>query len=186
MPLPENFTLESKLLGERIELRRLDLSMAESIFAIIHSERERLSEFLPWPPSMETLEDEVNYILRTSVCWDHQSQFDFGIYMQGGKDYMGNIGAFNIAEDHGRCEIGYWIAAQHEGQGFMREAVATLEKELFRVGFHRIEIRCEPANQRSASIPEKLGYQLDGILRQELFHQGRYIDSKVYSKLAVD
>jgi len=46
-----------------------------------------------------------------------------------------------------------------------------LSAALTRVAFtvenaRRVEIRCDPANARSARVPEKLGFTLEGTLRQ--------------------
>jgi ribosomal-protein-alanine N-acetyltransferase len=43
--------------------------------------------------------------------------------------------------------------------------------------------RCEVNNIASARVMEKVGMQLEGILRQHLFVKGRYWDLKIYSIL---
>lgn len=50
----------------------------------------------------------------------------------------------------------------------MTEAVEALT--MFAVkefGAKRVEIRCDPENIRSRRIPEKLGFILEGVLRQD-------------------
>ena len=66
-------------------------------------------------------------------------------------------------------EIGYWIRADAEGHGYVTEAVAALT----RVGFELddvewVEIRCDPANERSAAVPRRLGYRHEATLRGRL------------------
>ncbi|MCZ0901994.1 GNAT family protein, partial [Microcoleus sp. HI-ES] len=48
---------------------------------------------------------------------------------------------------------------------------------------NRIMARCEVNNIASARVMEKVGMQLEGILRQQLFVKGRYWDLKIYSLL---
>lgn len=50
----------------------------------------------------------------------------------------------------------------------MSEAVKNLtELGLIHIKFKRIEIRCESTNLRSRSIPERLGFELEGILKND-------------------
>ena len=83
-----------------------------------------------------------------------------------------------------RCELGYWILGDFEGQGYMSEAVRVLEAACFAVGFHRIGIRCSSKNARSAGVPRRSGYTLDGTLRQHALERGERRDTLVFSKLA--
>src|SRR5204863_4732374 len=62
-------------------------------------------------------------------------------------------------------EIGYWLRADLEGQGLMTETVAALTRVAFEVDRVRwVEIRCDPANARSAAIPRRLGYTHEATL----------------------
>ncbi|MBC8170995.1 MAG: GNAT family N-acetyltransferase, partial [Anaerolineae bacterium] len=49
---------------------------------------------------------------------------------------------------------------------------------------HRVVIRCAAGNTRSRAIPERLGFKLDGIMRDEICIRGQYHDHVVYSLLA--
>lgn len=50
----------------------------------------------------------------------------------------------------------------------------------------RVEIRCDPENARSAAIPERLGYTLDGVLRHNRIERGTPRDTMVWSMLAAE
>jgi ribosomal-protein-serine acetyltransferase len=50
----------------------------------------------------------------------------------------------------------------------MTEAVSELTNLGFqKLKFRRIEIRCESTNYKSRSIPVKLGFELEGILKND-------------------
>ncbi len=110
--------------------------------------------------------------------------FDFGLFRKADGTYLGNIGVHSIAWKHRRCGLGYWMLGAFEGQGYMSEAVGLVERAAFALGFHRIEMRCSSANARSASIPRRNGYRLDGVLRQDAIEDGAFRDTLVFSKLA--
>ena len=66
----------------------------------------------------------------------------------------------------------------------MSEAVnAVIEFGFREMLLNRIMARCEVNNIASARVMEKVGMQLEGILRQQLFVKGRYWDLKIYSIL---
>ena len=60
---------------------------------------------------------------------------------------------------HRNSSIGYWIDGASEGRGIMTRACRAMVSEGFHhYGLHRIEIRCATGNNRSASIPRRLGF----------------------------
>lgn len=179
----EKKELSPKLEGHRILLKKHDESLAGTMFTYIDRDRKRLGEFLPWVPFIKAEDDELNWIRKTYQWWSECSHFDYSLIRKSDGLYMGNIGVHNIRWEHNGCEIGYWILHDFEGHGFMSEALRTLEKHLFEVGFHRIEVRCSSANTRSAHVPQACGYQLEGTLRQDAIENGRYRDTLVFGKI---
>ena len=168
----------------RLSLRRHRVELAATMFDYIERDRVRLSRFLPWPPLITSVEDEVAYIEGINAQWGEGILFDFGLFRKGDDVYMGNLGVHSINWPHDGCELGYWLFGDYEGQGYMSEAVAALEGELFGLGFHRVEIRCEAENHRSAQLPQRLGYHLDGNLRGARRVGSGYADTLVFSKLS--
>lgn len=68
----------------------------------------------------------------------------------------------------------------------MTETVSALINfgfQLFK--FRRIEIRCERNNTKSRALPEKLGFELEGILRNEdSTADGKQLtDTCIYAKI---
>jgi RimJ/RimL family protein N-acetyltransferase len=88
-----------------------------------------------------------------------------------------------ISWTHESCEIGYWIAKEFEGRGYISETVKLLEDTLFQLGFHRIEIRCSSTNQRSAAVPKRLGYRHEGTLIAHQKEFGQWRDTLIFAKL---
>lgn len=176
-------SLSSKIEGSRIFLKKHDEALASDMFSYVEKDRERLGQFLPWVPFTKTVEDEVNYIKHTQKCWAEGTLFDYGIFRKSDGLYLGNIGLHSIRWESDRCEVGYWILGDFEGQGYMSEALRILEAHTFESGFHRIEVRCSSINQRSASVPVACGYFFDGVLKENSIEHSKYRHTYIFSKL---
>lgn len=179
----EKTTPPEQIFTERLVLKKHSPELAEIMFAYVDRDRERLGQFLPWVVHTRTVFDEINYIAMTQRLWENHDMFDYGLFRQQDNRYLGNLGVHNLAWAHARCELGYWILGEFEGQGYITEAVAALEASLLGLGFNRIEIRCSDLNRRSGGVPERLGYRLEGILRQQSFEMGAFRDTRVYARL---
>lgn len=172
--------------SERIVLRKHDLKLAKDMFAYVEKDRNRLRKFLPWVDYVKTVEDEKKFIKRTHKGWKENTLFDFGIFRKSDMKYMGNIGVHSIRWDRYLCEFGYWILGDFEGQGYMSEAVKTLESEMFKLGFNRVQIRCNNVNKRSANVPRACGYTHEGTIRQDAVELGKFRDTMVFGKLKTE
>jgi hypothetical protein len=175
--------LSERIDANRIYLRKHELALAETMFRYVDQDRERLDQFMPWAKFVKTPEDERVYIQLTHDKWNQFELYDFGVFRRDDDVYMGNVGIHSISWINDRCEIGYWILGQFEGQGYMSEAVEALLGELFQRGFNRVEIRCSQLNQRSASIPRRLGFQLEACLEQHTLENGQYRDTLIFALL---
>ena len=167
----------------RVSLKRHELSMADAMFQHIDLDRNRLREFLPWVDYSRTVADTRAYIQLTHDKWSTHELFDFGIYQNLDGAYLGNIGIHQLSWAHRKCEIGYWILGSFEGKGIVSEAVQALEKTIFELGFHRVEIRCSSKNTKSSNVPKRCGYALEGVLHGDAIEQGQYRDTLVFAKL---
>lgn len=179
-------SLSEKLFGKRLYLKKHDVELAEEMFSYVEQDRSRLGMFLPWVDFIKNAEDEKKYILSTHDKWDRGIHFDYGIFENDSNTYMGNIGVHSIRWNDNCAELGYWILGRFEGQGYMSEAVATIERHLFEIGFHRVQIRCSDLNERSASVPERCGYVYEGTAREDSIEKGKYRNTKMFSKLSTD
>ncbi|MBO9666638.1 MAG: GNAT family N-acetyltransferase [Bdellovibrio sp.] len=173
------------LKGPRIRLERHSLAMADQMFALIDKNREHLKD-MPWASVTKTVDNSRMWIESTLAEWDNLALFDYGIYLLDSDRYMGSLGVHSIRWDNKNCELGYWIGEEFQGQGYISEAVKIIEAQCFKSGFHRVEIRCAPFNERSAQVAIKSGYKFEGELREDLLVNGQYRNTKVFGKLSSD
>jgi RimJ/RimL family protein N-acetyltransferase len=89
--------------------------------------------------------------------------------------------------DHGLAEIGYALSTLYQGLGVMPQALTLLLAELFlRSKLDRIEARCAIDNIRSQSVLERLGFHLEGRLREYFLLRGSRVDNYLYAILRRD
>jgi [ribosomal protein S5]-alanine N-acetyltransferase len=75
------------------------------------------------------------------------------------------------------CYLGYQVGRQHEGHGFMAEALRCTNAFMFEsLQLHRIMANYRPENARSAKLLERLGFAKEGLAREYLFIDGAWRD----------
>jgi ribosomal-protein-serine acetyltransferase len=166
-------------------LRLLEERHARTLFVAVERERERLRPWLPWVDATRTEEDTLSFIKSALEQFAENRGFAAGIW--SGARLVGTIGVHRIDWLNRRVEIGYWLAREFEGRGVMTDACRAVLTHLFReLELHRVEIRCATGNARSAAIPRRLGFTLDGTLREAQLVGDRYHDLLVFGMLRQD
>ena len=79
----------------------------------------------------------------------------------------------------------YWVAEGFQGRGIVTRACRELVTRAFATpGVRRVEVSVATHNHRSRRLAERLGFQLEGVLRSELKQGDDICDLAVYSLLA--
>ena len=108
------------------------------------------------------------------------------VFLKDTNQFVGSSGLHNIDWDVRKFEIGYWGDTRLSGKGYMTEAIAGLTEFTFsELHANRVQIQCDARNVKSRAIPERLGYELEGILRNEdVSVDGRELrDTCMYAKV---
>ncbi|MFZ1794145.1 MAG: GNAT family N-acetyltransferase, partial [Anaerolineae bacterium] len=128
-----------------------------------------LEHIRPWLPfakdEPQTLEQKVELIRHFRGNFDRDKDYTMGIFDAADKLCLGGCG-LHTRIGKGALEIGYWIRASHINQGLATEMAAALTRAAFDFhGVDRVEIHCDPLNERSAAVPRKLGYLHEATLK---------------------
>jgi ribosomal-protein-serine acetyltransferase len=84
-------------------------------------------------------------------------------------------------------ELGYWRSEDMQGLDIMTMSCRAVLDWLFeKTGIKLVEIWVAVPNLKSRAIPERLGFQLEGYLRDRMLANGDNCDAAVYSILARD
>ncbi len=99
-------------------------------------------------------------------------------------EFMGVFSIYFINRTHHKAEIGYWLFPEFWGKGYASEALqAILHVAQHTLLLHRISAEVEPENTDSCKLLQKLGFELEGTLRDYEFKNGKYNDLQVWAKL---
>ncbi len=101
------------------------------------------------------------------------------------QEAIGSIGLMRGQDVHRfTAELGYWLAEPFWDKGIMTKAVKVLSKYAFEeLGLHRIFAEPYITNTASIRVLEKSGFVLEGILRANVFKDGRVLDQYLYAIL---
>jgi ribosomal-protein-serine acetyltransferase len=164
-------------------LRALALDDAEELTALVDANRAYLVRWMPWARE-SNLEQYRAYLERVVAQAERDDGFQAAIVSPDGA-IRGTVGFHGIDWANRATSIGYWLAESEQGRGTMTEAVRVLVDHAFRRWeLNRVEIRVAVGNERSARIPERLGFTQEGVLRRAERHADGFKDNVVYSVLA--
>ena len=99
--------------------------------------------------------------------------------------YIGNARLSSIDWRHRKCTYGRLIGAtEYRGKGHGTEALRLLLRYAFiRLGMNRVHTVVFAGNEASVRSNEKAGMKKEGVLRQALYHGGRYVDVVKFAML---
>jgi len=99
--------------------------------------------------------------------------------------HIGNVGLKNIDWIARKAEVMFYIGeAQFRGKGYGKEAIAALVDFAYqRLNLRRLYANAFSYNERSIKSLERCGFQREGLLKDDVFRDGRYHDVVVLGVL---
>ena len=160
-------------------------SHATELWALIEANRPHLREWLPWLDETTRIQ-HVDQFLRDSRRKAENGAGQTLLLLEN-RRIVGVLGQHYIDGIDKKTELGYWLDAGSQGRGLMTRAMTRLLEHIFTdLELNRVVLHCGVENTRSRAIPERLGFALEGILRQSQWLYDRYIDLAVYGLLEQD
>jgi len=85
---------------------------------------------------------------------------------------------------HKSAAVAYFIGKDFQGRGIVTSSVSSVIGYGFgRLGLNRIELQCAAGNLASRRVAERLGFTLEGTLRQSEILHGAVVDVHVFGML---
>lgn len=161
MNFPGEFPL---LTTTRLVLREVADQDVEAVFAM---ESDPVAMRYWSRPPMQDLSEARAAVERARGFFRSRAALRWSIARPGDDRMLGHVSLFDFSEQNGRAEIGYGLAREHWGQGFMHEALtAVIDYAFGPLGLRRLEADTDPRNQASVRALERLGFAREGLLRE--------------------
>ncbi len=168
--------------GDGLRIKSFDTSDAQRLFDLIESCRSYLREWLPWLDTTQSVEDVNLFIESTIQQLTANNGFQGGIWE--GARILGVIGFHRVDWLNRSTTIGYWLGREFQGRGVMTRACQSMVRHAFSdLHLHRVEIRCAVGNLKSRAIPERLGFKVEGTIREAEWLYDHFVDHVVYGML---
>lgn len=165
---PILFDIPDSFESERLVLRAPRPGDGEALNAAVIESLAELRPWMPWAMQAPTLADSEEYVRRSAVKYAAREDLLLLLWCKATGALIGGSGMHRIDWEVPAVEIGYWVRTSRAGQGYITEAVNAITTFAFDViGAHRVEIRCDERNERSAAVARRAGFELEGILRNE-------------------
>lgn len=170
---------------ERLLLREIVKSDAQDVFAI-HADQAAMRWFGSDPL---TSIQEAQKLIDVFAGWRQLPNpgTRWGIQQKADHRFLGTCGLFKWNRSWKSCVIGYELAAFARGQGFMLEALtAVLNWGFENMDLNRVEAQVHPENLASIRLLSRLGFVLEGCMREAGFWLGSHHDLQQFALLRRD
>ena len=154
--LTRNFTPFPILTTERLTLRQLVIADEQEIFTL-RSDSE-INKYLNRQLS-STIDDARNFINMVNGNINKNESLYWAITLSGSNILVGTICLFGFSDENNKCEIGYEVLTNFQGQGIMKEAAQKVIGYAFNtIQVQKIEAFLHRDNQNSIKLLEKLSF----------------------------
>ena len=155
--LNRSFTPFPILTTERLTLRQLVINDEREIFTL-RSDSE-INKYLDRQLS-NTIDDARNFINKVNENINKNDSLYWAITLSDKNVLIGTICLFSFSDETDKCEIGYELLTNFQGQGIMIEAVEKVIDFAFNtIKVQKIEAFFHIDNQSSIKLLEKFSFK---------------------------
>lgn len=169
------------LTGKKVRLRaykREDIPKAQEYMNDLEV-RRNLAIGIPYPFTLENEEKWYSSLSGTS------DTYSFAIETLEDEKYIGGCGVNKIDWKNSVVVVGIYIGDKNYwNKGYGTDAMNLLVQFIFeQMNINKIKLIVFGFNDRAIKCYEKCGFVREGVLRQELFRDGKYYDEYIMSIL---
>ncbi|WP_395062281.1 GNAT family N-acetyltransferase [Flavobacterium sp.] len=176
-----NFHPFKNLETERLLLRRISADDVNEVLELRGN--PETMKYIPRPLA-KTKDEALVHIKMIDDKIVNNEGINWGITLKGNPKLIGIIGHYRIQPENHRCEIGYMILPQYNGQGIVTEAIKiVLEYGFDDLQMHSIEAVIDPDNVASERVLQKNGFVKEAHILENELYEGKFWDTVIYSLL---
>ena len=182
-----NTSTPLQLESERLILRPYRAGDGAMYFAVGQKNRQHLQRYEADNAilSPKTEQEAEALVQELGADWAARKCFFLGAWEKKSGEFAAQVYIGVVNWDTPEFEIGYIVDVDHEGQGYVTEAVKTALSFVFdHLQAQRVSLHCAATNLRSQRVAERCGFTREGCLRQNRRQpDGNFSDSLVYGLL---
>ena len=177
--------LPEQLVTERLILRPARAGDGAELNRAVRESRPELRRWMPWAQNPSTVDESEAFCRQAVANFTTRKDLMVLLWLKDQPVLVGGSGLHRIDWSIPKFEIGYWIRTRFTRQGYATEAVQAIARFARKnLKAKRIEIRVDARNRRSWRIAERLGFELEGILRHDARSpDGRLRDTRIYARV---
>jgi ribosomal-protein-serine acetyltransferase len=158
---------------------------APMLAALVAQDREHLNAYLPMVATLSSAEAAAAHLSAAVACASAGVAFEWHLF--AGDTLRGAVRLKDVDHENRKASIGYFVDSRFAGKGIATSAVRTVLAWCFGpLDLNRIELRCASCNAPSIRTAERLGFVREGLLRQDEFLNGVFVDHYAYGLLKAD
>lgn len=180
----EKCKLSESIKAQRLVLKKREHEHDADVWQAIESSRLFLREYLFWVDGTTSFDDVVKATDFFAEQWKNDGEWCYNIYSLEDNRFLGCIGVHAINFQNRTAELGYWLKKEETRKGYMKEAVLAIEEEVFKAGFHRVEIIVDKYNTKSMMVAENCEYDFESVAYEALYHYTGLHDKFTYVKFS--
>lgn len=117
--------------------------------------------------SIESEQDAEIVVRELAAEWRARNCFFMGAFDKETDEFVAQVYVGPVNWDVPEFEIGFFVDKDHEGQGYVTEAVSATMGFIFEyLKAHRIRMECDDTNERSWRVAERCGMAREGHIRE--------------------
>ncbi|MCB9033802.1 MAG: GNAT family N-acetyltransferase [Chitinophagales bacterium] len=166
MSLIANFSPFPFLESERLLFRALILEDAPSVFELRNNE---VANAFIGRTKNSTMEESIEYIHKIQNYIKDNDSIFWTIILKENNQFIGTICLWNLDYEKNTVEVGYEMLPQYEGNGYMSEAIQTINYYGFNTMNASTIFACpSKANSKSVKLLERNNFIFDPIATANL------------------
>lgn len=169
-------------------LRRVELSDAAELAAIVTASADHLRPFEPTRPEAYFTEAGQRATIGGLLAAAQTGGSVPFVIVGEGDELLGRITLSGVTRGALQsCALGYWVRADRTRQGHATRAVGLAVRHAFaELGLHRVQAETLPENTASQRALERNGFERYGLAPQYIRIAGRWRDHVMFQVLAPD
>ena len=169
------------LKAQRVEIRWLKDADVPALFKIFSD--SEVTRYWSSPP-LQHQDDAEKLLGEIHSLFQSRTLFQWGVARVEDDAIIGTCTLARLDANHRVAEVGFALARDCWGRGYMKEALPLLIDFAFsRLGLRRLEADVDPRNIASLRLVERFGFKQEGLLRERYCMNAELQDAVILALL---